>query len=590
MKPVARARRLLSAASARLSTLPRSAFLVLVLVTVAGTAAGSIFAYRTYDFVQHDNDFCVSCHLMEDPARRFAESRHRDLSCKKCHQPTNIQRAKMGLRQIIVQPEEIEAHADVPEARCTACHVDGDPGESPIVDRFRGHLVHRADAGPALSDVTCTTCHSEGLHDFSASDRSCTAAGCHRDALIRLGDMGDLSLHCVACHDFSQPGNRILDGPEGQELPGPGALTPGSETCLSCHDMREKIDIDPDTEPHEAVCGTCHNAHDQARPADALATCTTAGCHDAPDEIDDDHHRWDAIELDDCVQCHEAHTFEVDGEDCLACHDDILGPPPRIRGGDAPEPQPAASLAPTPAGRALWAHAGPAFPEEHAGARGPAPGDDGGIRAPWTPAVLQQVPDTAFTHDRHRRVECRSCHTSGESIVPDLSRAWCTGCHHEGRTRRECTTCHDLGGLPDRERTTVFRLPGGAEPRGVLFPHDLHEEQEECSACHGDPPTAVERDFTCVTCHDEHHAIEAGDCLACHDDPPVWAHDEVVVHDTCAGGVCHQRFPPEALVAPASWTRATCLACHPDFTGREPFPDLPPRSSDVSGKPLHPGP
>ena len=74
---------------------------------VLATAGSSVAAYRTYDFIQHDNDFCVSCHLMQDPFDRFQASAHRDMSCKACHQPSPIDRFAMGMRQVLKHPVEI---------------------------------------------------------------------------------------------------------------------------------------------------------------------------------------------------------------------------------------------------------------------------------------------------------------------------------------------------------------------------------------------------------------------------------------------------------------------------------------------------
>ena len=60
----------------------------IAILVLAGTSifvAGSVTAYRTYDYIEHDNDFCMSCHLMAEPFERFGQSAHRDLGCKACH-------------------------------------------------------------------------------------------------------------------------------------------------------------------------------------------------------------------------------------------------------------------------------------------------------------------------------------------------------------------------------------------------------------------------------------------------------------------------------------------------------------------------
>ncbi|HKJ92104.1 MAG TPA: NapC/NirT family cytochrome c, partial [Longimicrobiales bacterium] len=87
-----------------------------VVVVAAGVVGAAVALYRTYNYVQHDNDFCMSCHLMSEPYSRFARSAHRGLGCKACHQPTFAVRSKMALTQILEQPKELTVHAEVPNA------------------------------------------------------------------------------------------------------------------------------------------------------------------------------------------------------------------------------------------------------------------------------------------------------------------------------------------------------------------------------------------------------------------------------------------------------------------------------------------
>ena len=78
-------------------------------LVVAGASVGGVFAYRSYNYVQHDNDICLSCHLMQDPYERFSQSDHRGLGCKACHQPTPVVRANMALTQVLALSDETVA-------------------------------------------------------------------------------------------------------------------------------------------------------------------------------------------------------------------------------------------------------------------------------------------------------------------------------------------------------------------------------------------------------------------------------------------------------------------------------------------------
>ena len=47
-------------------------------VTVVAAGA-SVAGYRQWHYMQHDNRFCTSCHLMVDPFQRFSRSAHAKL-------------------------------------------------------------------------------------------------------------------------------------------------------------------------------------------------------------------------------------------------------------------------------------------------------------------------------------------------------------------------------------------------------------------------------------------------------------------------------------------------------------------------------
>jgi len=294
---------------------------ILGILVVSMTGLGGVVVYQAYDYVQYDSEFCLSCHLMERPFELFANSVHQGVSCKACHQPNPIERARMGLRQIVDHPEEIREHAEVPNATCGHCHVEGDREKWIIMTRSRGHEMHLNSREPVLRDIECVTCHSESVHGFEATVQSCAASQCHDDTRPHLGRMAELDLSCVVCHDFRAPVDD--DAPRGED---PASLRPGPDQCLTCHIMRDHVEIDPEEDPHGAECGTCHDAHTQRRAREALRSCQESDCHALPETIEDEHHQWESIRLFDCTKCHEPHRWRVDGEDCTACHADLLQP------------------------------------------------------------------------------------------------------------------------------------------------------------------------------------------------------------------------------------------------------------------------
>jgi nitrate/TMAO reductase-like tetraheme cytochrome c subunit len=272
------------------------------------------YAYETYDYVQHDNEFCVSCHLMVDPSERFAQSTHQELGCKACHKPSLIERSTMGLTQLVRMPTKLGVHAEVPNETCAECHIDGDPETWSQIAKSAGHEVHLGSEDRTLQGLQCVECHSRSVHVFTTTDETCGQSGCHEDRELRLGGMRDLTVHCVVCHGFSA---EISEASEGD------VLAPNRDTCLTCHEMQALMDL-PDPDPHGGACADCHNAHVDTTPHEAVTSCVSNGCHSELDVSTHFHEEVEQTILEDCTSCHTAHDFHIDGSDCLACHEDIL--------------------------------------------------------------------------------------------------------------------------------------------------------------------------------------------------------------------------------------------------------------------------
>jgi nitrate/TMAO reductase-like tetraheme cytochrome c subunit len=524
-------------AFARIRRLPP----ILLVALGAGVAAlavrGGVELYRTYDYIQHDNDFCLSCHLMVDPYERFAKSAHRDLGCKACHRPTLVTRSTMALTQIVENPDSLEAHAEVSNGVCIECHVDGDPEKWSIIAGTAGHQVHLESDDPELAGLECVECHSTSVHEFAASDRTCGQAGCHESQEIRLGGMGALTIHCATCHEFSAPVGDATR--EEAQL----AFRPQREECLSCHAMRERLAAFPlaADDPHGGMCGACHNPHSQTEPVEAFQSCATSGCHMQPDTITPFHRGLDAGTLENCAQCHTAHTFHAEGRDCIACHTDAaqpgrVSPPP----GTTHPPITSYLLRPLRLLASLF------LP---------------------SPAMAQQA-TIPFDHARHTEVACTACHsvadTHGRVTVTGVRE--CRECHHTGATAQPCSRCHAPSQVPtagSAQRRTYRPVAGATEMRSFPFEHRSHAGVA-CAQCHREGLVLSAARVECRACHEEHHEPDNA-CIACHQPPPPTAHTRTA-HLTCAGSGCHTSAP----VAASQRTRNLCLACHQDLTDHQP--------------------
>ncbi len=492
--------------------LPRPALVILAATTVAAVTLLAVKAYEYYDYVEHDNDFCMGCHLMEDPYRRFVESGHRDLSCKACHKPSMIERSQMALTAVIENPDDIKSHAKVPNSKCAACHIDGDPEEWKVIANTPGHRVHFESDDPVLEGLQCVKCHSAAIHDFIPLDRTCGQAGCHVGLKVTLGKMAAANeLHCVGCHNFLA---------QDRETTVAADLTPRQQDCMGCHDMQAVLaSIDMTDEPHDANCATCHNPHEQTTPHDAEQTCAAAGCHSDLKSVSF-HQGIDDSTLLQCVRCHEPHSWQPPSTACQDCH--------KLTSNGF----------------------------VHAGRTTPSP------------------PTWDFSHTRHAKVECRECHDSSEShgqlVVGKLE---CNKCHHDAQSPSviaaggECTTCHDLpiGGPLNVELTLNLTVWDAPRTRELPFGHAPHAEVP-CRDCHSNSADMLDVPH-CGTCHGEHHSRDNA-CWLCHSTDVQAAHT-VAAHDGCQAAGCHANH----VVWPVLEQNSTCLVCHADQRDHEPGGD-----------------
>jgi nitrate/TMAO reductase-like tetraheme cytochrome c subunit len=542
----------------RAGRLSPAALAVVAVAIFASVGSAGYYAYRTYDYVEHDNQFCFSCHLMQQPYELFAQSAHRELGCKACHQPSLAGRSQMALTAIVEDPDVVTEHAAVPNDLCADCHVDGDPEHWTLVASSAGHRVHLESDDPTLEGLQCVECHASSLHEFAAVDRTCAQSGCHTDSGIQLGAMSDLTIHCAACHGFSVP---LSEGADPAL-----ALRPDEGTCLTCHEMRALVEM-PDPDPHEASCASCHNPHVQVTPAEAAQTCDGSACHSNPEALTPFHRGLDADVAADCLYCHQAHDFEVDGANCAACHQDVMR--------DDPAATPRSDVG-TAAGRlaAVYGTANGRLPSASRSAERQetttlAAGV--GLLHSWGYSLPQALD---FRHSDHPALECAACHESlerhGEVTVTTI--ADCRSCHHQPSTVAAdgCVRCHSESGTtadPYAHSRTMTFSTGRVVERTLPFDHAVHATQA-CATCHTEGLSLSAAAVDCASCHEDHHE-PVNDCMSCHVPAPQGAHTVDVAHMTCSGSGCHEPTPFEGLPR----TRSFCLVCHQDLVDHRPDGD-----------------
>ena len=504
-----------------------------VLVIAAGSAA---FGVVSWNYMMHNNDFCVSCHVMTPAFSRFQHSEHKQLQCHDCHQQSIFASMRQLVLWVAEKPQAIPPHSKVPNKVCGECHIQK-AGQDSVWKRISataGHRVHFTSDSAVLKNIQCVKCHGVEVHHFVPVDSTCGQSGCHKGLPMRIAKMkNQTTLHCMKCHQFTLKVAEAISHDSARKT-----LQPTFDQCAGCHEMQKMMgSYDVALDPHQGVCGSCHNPHTQDSPKTAWTTCAKSGCHTNARDLSPFHKGIETAALAKCESCHPAHTWAVSGGKCLDCHKSIYEDRPpgaRDRAGVARltsfDPQ---------GGAGGLGYTGP----EH------------------------------FSHRRHRDVPCTNCHSTGKQHGALLvrSQAECQSCHHAqpasrpggavaGTFSRSCTSCHAGAGLRQSIADTVsMKLTAWKAPRQrvLSFSHDKHAGSD-CLLCHATPVTlAVPAGKSCESCHAKHHVPET-QCRSCH--PPAKAAHTREAHLGCASAQCHAPETVSGLQA----KRNVCLVCHQD--------------------------
>lgn len=287
--------------------LPRKVSIPAGIVLLLGISVAGYFAVDFYSYMQHDPEFCQSCHIMTESWDRWASSDHAEVACHECHQQTMLESATQLFNFLTKDYDRIEKHATVQDEACEECHQSGDPNWLQVA-ATAGHVKHSEE-----ENIACTRCHATTVHRFEPAGVICQL--CHEGKHIEVEKMNDM--HCAVCHDFLAEGDDPL---------------PTRDACLDCHNAMPGDVIWSVDAPMRFDCGSCHIPHQQAEPLTNCETCHTVqgyhlkGAHQAADcVVCHDAHEWVVAPRETCLMCHPGQATHNAGVDCNACHQFMEG-------------------------------------------------------------------------------------------------------------------------------------------------------------------------------------------------------------------------------------------------------------------------
>ncbi len=189
--------------------------------------------------------------------------------------------------------------------------------------------VHATDSSVHFEDEVserCAKCHSTpGYLEFNGANGSTVGE-------VTQPVPTDQSVKCDACHsEFTQHKTQAVM-PSGQELTNLGK----NANCFECHQGRASIvsvnealaavDVEPNQVSADLSLPRLHN-----NPVGPTLYGTEArGGYEYPDKLYVGFNTH-VLQFENCVECHDAHTLQIDPQQCSVCHlgvrsvDDLAG-------------------------------------------------------------------------------------------------------------------------------------------------------------------------------------------------------------------------------------------------------------------------
>lgn len=261
---------------------PRTRIIVLAILVVLLVGVG-FAGFRAYNYIEHDANFCASCHLMATAWETWKKGPHNKFNCHVCHQQNIQDRVRIVWSWATSNIKNVPPHTKLNRRVCEECHLN-DTTKWPQISKTAGHDIH-----VGRNKLECLSCHLPSLHAVKPTTQECV--NCHSTASANIGGMK--AFHCTTCHKFTAKNN-------GQ------GLKPEKQTCLGCHSgISFKGETFPEHGPMQYECSACHKPH--SRPLLQFSDCLS--CHP---QIAEDRRHFEQKALTNCVTCHKPHDWKTD--------------------------------------------------------------------------------------------------------------------------------------------------------------------------------------------------------------------------------------------------------------------------------------
>lgn len=532
----------------------------------------------------HGSDFkmnCEDCHTTDgwtvnpdsisfnhDNTAMPLEGRHKETSCRACHQTLVFKDAETACAQC-----HHDMHENTVGQECDRCHT---PNSWIVTDIISLHRQTRFPLLGAHSMVECSDCHTSASQlRFEPLGIECV--DCHRDDYLATTtpnhQQAGYSTNCTECHfmnNFSWSGAGINHDffplKEGHDIDNcitchtSGSFGKIPSDCITCH----QPDYNSATNPNHTSlgfstsCNECHTLAIDWKPAkfsqhDAIFPIYSGNHNGEWEKCSDCHKNSSDFGQFSCIDCHEHNQSKMNNE-----HDDVSGYEYNSLA--------CFSCHPTGSGDRSFNHNSTNFPLT--GAHTEAGCSECHINNTTIPSTecfachtqdFQQATNPSHVEANIPNT-CADCHTTQPGWKPatfaihnqyyPLTGAHktvekdCAGCHagNYSNTPNECAGCH----MPDFNQSQ--------NPNHITA--GIPSTCEDCHTTQPDWQPAAFPMHNQIYALNGAHSVIANDCASCHKG------NYVNTPNTCSG--CHMSDYNQTTNPPHASAQfpTECLQCH----------------------------